>query len=80
MVKAQSAAGKSFTTQQVLSLFPGEVVYHISSMSAKAIIYEEDGFQHKMIFLAEGEALVKHGDEKNDVAEMLRVMISALSR
>ena len=59
------------------ALFPTEMVYSVSSMSARALVYEPGGFQNRTIILEEAESLVrKEGTEKNEVAEMLRVLLS----
>ncbi len=76
ILKAQSSSGKSFTTKAALKL-SGATVKNLSSLSARAIVYDEPGsYAHTTVFLEEGEALVRKGDEKNDVAEMLRLMLS----
>lgn len=76
-LKAQSSSGKSFTAKGALAVFPEEFVKVFASMSARAIIYDEEGsYVHRTIFLEEGEALARQKGEKNDVAEMLRVLLS----
>lgn len=76
--KGQSSAGKSYVTKSVLKRFPDAYVFPVSSMSAKALVYQPSGFFiHKHIFLEEGEALVRTNDgEKNEFAEMCRVLLS----
>ncbi|SFM16694.1 hypothetical protein [Shimia aestuarii] len=75
--RGQSSAGKSYTTEMVTRLFPESFVFELTSMSAKSLIYLPEGsLSHRFIYLEEGEALARQDGEKNDVAEMLRVMIS----
>ena len=77
IIKAQSSSGKSHSVKSVLSLFGPDCVYGVSSMSPKTLIYEEPGsFVNKLIFLEEGEALVRQSGEINPVAEMLRLLLS----
>ncbi|WP_425043983.1 hypothetical protein [Primorskyibacter sp. S87] len=75
--RGQSSAGKSFTTKAVIGLWPEGYVFTISSMSSKALIYLPHGsLANAFIFLEEGEALVRDNGEKNEIAEMLRVLLS----
>ena len=77
IIKAQSSSGKSHSVKSVLSLFGPDRVYGVSSMSPKTLIYEEPGsFVNKLIFLEEGEALVRQAGEINPVAEILRLLLS----
>jgi hypothetical protein len=76
-VKGQSSSGKSYVTTQVLALYPPEFIYMMTGGSPKSLVYEAEEFCHRLIYLAEAEALVRDsGDEKNDFAEILRVLVS----
>ena len=76
-VKGQSSSGKSYVTTQVLALYPPEFIYMMTGGSPKSLVYEAEEFCYRLIYLAEAEALVRDsGDEKNDFAEILRVLVS----
>lgn len=77
VLRGPPGTGKSHVMLAVAGLFPPERVYVVSSMSAKAIIYEPRSFEHCTILLLEAEALRRdNGDEENGLAEMLRVLLS----
>ncbi len=77
LIRGPAGTGKSHSMKAVARLFPEEWVYHLSSMSAKALIYEPRSFSHNTILLEEAEALVRNNaEDKNEVAEMLRVLLS----
>jgi hypothetical protein len=52
-IKGISAAGKSFTVQQVLRFFPAEVYFERTGMSEHALPYSDEDFQHRHIVLYE---------------------------
>ena len=77
LLRGPAGSGKSYVMKAAGALFPAEMVYAISSMSAKALVYEPGGFQNRTIILDEAESLVRNkAEDKNDVAEMLRVLLS----
>ena len=56
-VKAESASGKSFLTDTVLKLFPEEAYISVSSLSPKALYYDTDDYQHRMLIIAEAAGI-----------------------
>lgn len=77
LLRGPAGSGKSFVMKATTALFPAEYVYLASSVSARSLVYEPQGFQHRTILLEEAEALVRNNaEEKNEVAEMLRVLLS----
>lgn len=77
ILRGKPGTGKSAVTEAVAKLMPPERVFLVSSMSAKALIYEPRSFEHCTIVLAEAEGLRRDmGDETNQLAEMVRVLLS----
>ena len=71
-VKGDSSSGKSFTTDTVITkLFPKDTCIFFSSMSEKALIYDDEDYRHKFILLREDEAA------KNEFIQyILRTLLS----
>jgi len=77
IIRGVSGGGKSTAATSAVKLFPESMVHEQSSFSAKALIYmSPESLPHTTIFLHEAETLVSYGDEKNDPAEMIRVLLS----
>jgi hypothetical protein len=53
VVKGESSGGKSWLVESVLSVLPENRVYDISSMSDKALIYDERPVSHRSMVIAE---------------------------
>jgi phage/plasmid primase-like uncharacterized protein len=73
VVKGPSAVGKSALRQQVLRYFPPEDVIEFTSLSEKALLYIEGGFEHKILSMGEAQ----HRDETNFQDYLLREIMSA---
>ena len=56
-VKGPSSAGKSYTTERVLSLFPPSAYYALSSMSERALAYSEEPLEHRMLVIYEAAGM-----------------------
>lgn len=52
-VKGPSAAGKSYTVEQVLRYFPQNAFYEVTSMSEKALIYLDEPMSHRVLVMYE---------------------------
>jgi hypothetical protein len=77
LLRGPAGSGKSFVMKATTALFPAEFVYLASSVSARSLVYEPQGFEHRTIILEEAEALVRaNAEDKNEVAEMLRLLLS----
>jgi hypothetical protein len=50
-VKGASSAGKSYTTEKVLSFFPESAYYALSAMSERALAYSEEPLAHRMLVI-----------------------------
>ena len=61
VVKGSSSAGKSFTVETTTKLFPESAFWKFTAMSAKALIYVEESFAHRVIIVYE-----QHGGEEAD--------------
>jgi len=61
VVKAESAAGKSFLIESVCQLFPPEEMVILSAMSPKALYHRRDSLAHKIMVVFERE-----GAEESD--------------
>ena len=56
-VKGPSSAGKSHLVDSVLRFFPPKAYIALSAMSEKAILYDEESFQHRVLVLFENAGL-----------------------
>lgn len=57
VVKAPSAAGKSYNVETVLRFFPSEAFYTLSGMSEKALLYSEEPLVHRTIVIYEAAGM-----------------------
>ena len=77
-----SASGKNYPVEKVFQFIFRDDVIHISGASAKAIAYfggqdAPDALKHKILYIPEADILArKQGDSSNEVATMLRTLIS----
>ena len=55
-VKGPSSAGKSILREQVLKYFPQESLISFTSLSERALIYEERDFQHVILSMGEAQS------------------------
>jgi hypothetical protein len=77
-VHGDSSSGKSFVCDQVVRLFPDSFVYELTAGSARFMVYEEQEFSHRVIYLREATALqASDADDVNILAGLLREMISS---
>jgi phage/plasmid primase-like uncharacterized protein len=72
-LKGTSAIGKSALADRVLRFQPEEDVIAFTAMSEKALLYYEDGFEHKILFM--GEAHETKDTEFQDYC--IRELVSA---
>jgi len=56
-VKGPSSGGKSFTVETVLKCFPPEAYYAMSSMSERALAYDEEPLAHRFLVIYEADGL-----------------------
>lgn len=56
-VKGPSSAGKSFTVEKVLGLFPATAYHALSAMSEKALVYGEEPLRHRFLVLYEAAGM-----------------------
>ena len=76
--KGAAASGKNTVIEKVLKLSrEGDDYIAVSAASAKALVYMEEGFSHKTLYIAEAAAIAQraNGDE-DQFAAMLRTAIS----
>ena len=57
VLKGVSAAGKSFTAEQVLRLFSPEAHYAMTGMSERALVYSDESLAHRMLVIYEASGL-----------------------
>ena len=72
IAKGLSAAGKSFTVSTTAKFFPDDAVLTFTTASARALIYTEENFSHRHLFLQEANPVQDGGD----LAHLLRVLVS----
>ena len=56
-LKGPSAAGKSYLLEAVLGFFPSSAYYALSAMSERALAYDREPLQHRMLLLYEAAGL-----------------------
>ena len=56
-----SSSGKSYTVEVAANLFPDSAVYRLDGASQLALVYSEESFEHRSIFLAEADSLPEDG-------------------
>ena len=78
VVKGLSSTGKSFTTECVVALFPGEATLVMTAMSERALIYLADDLAHRTVVLYEAVAL-REGREQTDDNQTAYIVRSLLS-
>jgi predicted transcriptional regulator len=71
-IKGPSSGGKSEIRKQVLEFFPPEDIISFTSMSEKALLYEERNFPHKILSMGEAAAI----QEKEFQDMLLRELMS----
>ncbi len=60
-VIAPSAAGKNRAVDAALELIPPEAVYCVSAGSARALVYTEEMFEHRMVIFGEADSIPEDG-------------------
>jgi len=71
-IKGPSSAGKSEIRKTLLRFFPPEVIVSFTSMSERALIYYEEGFEHKIFSMGEAAG----ADERSFQDYLLRELMS----
>lgn len=72
ILKAGSAAGKSYLVKIALKLFPAEAYIELTGLSPKALIYLNEPFKHRFLIIFE-----IHGVKEDDYTEhMIRTLLS----
>ena len=56
-----SAIGKSHTIDSVLNLFPESAYYMLKAGSPRALIYNDEHFQHRTVIFAEADSIPEQG-------------------
>ena len=61
LLKALSAAGKSYTIEAALRFHPPEAAHLMTGSSERALIYSEDSFEHRYLVVQEAAAMQVDG-------------------
>jgi hypothetical protein len=61
VVKAPSAAGKSFLVETVLRFFPPSAFYVVTGMSERALVYSEEPLVHRVLVIYEAAGMASDG-------------------
>jgi hypothetical protein len=61
VVKAPSAAGKSYLVERVLRFFPLSAFYTVTGMSERALIYSEEPLAHRTLVIYEAAGMASDG-------------------
>lgn len=72
VLRGLSSAGKSYSVEIVVLFFPKSAYFDRSGMSDRALVYSGESFEHRIIYIAEAEALAAGGLS----AYYLRTLIS----
>lgn len=72
VLRGLSSAGKSYNVESVLPFFPESAYFSRSGMSERALVYSEEDFRHRILYIAEAEAVA--GESLS--AYFLRTLIS----
>ena len=57
VLKAPSAAGKSYIVQQTLTYFPARAYYELTAMSDKVLVYGDAPLSHRMLVIYEADGV-----------------------
>lgn len=74
LVKGPSSAGKTFTSNRTLQLFPPESVNFLTSSSALSLVYDDSPLSHTILVVFEANQL--QADEHSTFSMLLRTLIS----
>lgn len=72
VLRGLSSAGKSYNVESVLPFFGKSAYFDRSGMSEKALVYSDESFEHRILYIAEADAI--SGDGLG--AYFLRTLIS----
>jgi hypothetical protein len=61
VLRGLSSAGKSYNVESVLPFFPGTAYFDRSGMSERALVYSEESFEHRVLYIAEADAVAGEG-------------------
>ncbi len=68
---APSAAGKNHAVDIAVSLVPAEAAYIVNACSPRALIYADEGFQHRTVIVAEADSLPEDGPAASAVRSIV---------
>jgi hypothetical protein len=72
VLRGLSSAGKSYSVESVLPFLPTSAYFDRSGMSERALVYSDESFEHRIIYIAEADAIAGEGHS----AYFLRTLIS----
>jgi hypothetical protein len=58
---AQSGAGKNYTAETALAFIPPEAVYSLTASSPRALVYCDESFAHRIVFMGECDSIPRDG-------------------
>jgi hypothetical protein len=61
VLRGLSSAGKSYNVESVLPFFPASGYFDRSGMSERALVYSAECFAHRILYIAEAEAVAGEG-------------------
>jgi hypothetical protein len=70
-VVAPSGAGKTRAVKAGLSLIPEEFIYQVDASSSTALIYTDEDFAHRVIFMAEADSIPQVGPAASALRSLL---------
>jgi hypothetical protein len=61
VLRGLSSAGKSYNVESVLPFFPQSAYFGRSGMSERALVYSEEDFRHRILYIVEAEPVAGEG-------------------
>jgi len=61
VLRGLSSAGKSYSVESVLPFFPASAYFGRSGMSERALVYSDEDFRHRILYIVEADAVAGDG-------------------
>jgi hypothetical protein len=61
VLRGLSSAGKTYTVESVLPFFPASAYFDRSGMSERALVYSDEDFRHRILYIVEADAVAGDG-------------------
>lgn len=68
---SQAASGKNKTVDAAVGLMPEEAIYRVDAGSARALIYSDDDFAHRIVYFGERDSIPEDGPAASAVRSII---------